>query len=84
MKWWKKMFFHLVARTMVNVMVIYNKQQPQRRRLRFSQFLMICGEGLVEGVSTTAAGPSHGAHLVGKTSRLVGRHYTVLKIIDLV
>ncbi|CAK1581773.1 unnamed protein product [Parnassius mnemosyne] len=75
MKWWKKMFFHLVARAMVNSMVIYNKQQPARRQLRFSQFLMACGEGIVPARSTDDAGPSHGAHLIAKTSRLVGRHF---------
>ena len=30
MKWWKEMFFHLVARAAVNAYVRYNKMRPQQ------------------------------------------------------
>lgn len=75
MKWWKKMFFNLVARAMVNAYVIYNKSSTQPRRLRFSQFLMPCGEELVETASADEPGPSSGPHFVGKGTRLIGRHF---------
>ncbi|CAG5033836.1 unnamed protein product [Parnassius apollo] len=75
MKWWKKMFFNLVARSLVNAYILYNKSREQRRRLRFSQFLMDSGEQLVETASDAEAGPSHGPHAVGTSTRLVGRHF---------
>ncbi|KAI5636944.1 transposase IS4 domain-containing protein [Phthorimaea operculella] len=75
MKWWKKMFFHLVARAMVNAYVIFNKSRTQRRRKRFSQFLMTCGEDLVESAALDAPVAPRGPHFVGKSSRLVGRHF---------
>lgn len=75
MKWWKKMFFNLVARAMVNSYVIYNKSRNQRRRPKFSQFLMNCGDKLVETASADEPGPSHGPHFVGKSTRLTGRHF---------
>ncbi|XP_050678936.1 piggyBac transposable element-derived protein 4-like [Leptidea sinapis] len=70
-----KKFFNLVARSLVNAYILYNKSREQRRRLRFSQFLMDCGEQLVETASDAEAGPSRGPHAVGTSTRLVGRHF---------
>lgn len=75
MKWWKKMFFNLVARAMVNAYVIYNKSRSQRRRPRFSQFLMECGDQLLQTAPEAEPGPSRGPHHVGSSTRLVGRHF---------
>lgn len=76
MKWWKKMFFNLVARALVNAYVIYNKSSNNTgRKLRFLQFLMTCGEELVQHASLDDAGPSRGPHHTGMTSRLTGRHF---------
>lgn len=59
MKCWKKKF-HLVARAIVNSLVIYNQSRTQRRKPRFSHFLMTCGESLVQSVAPdAAAGSSH-------------------------
>lgn len=75
-KWWKKKIFHIIARAMVNCLVIYNQSRTQRRKLRFSHFLMTCGESLVQSAAPdAAAGSSHGPHFAGIVTRLVGRHF---------
>jgi hypothetical protein len=76
MKWWKKMFFHLTARAMVNAYVLFNMSRTQRKRQHFSHFLMRCGEELVGAeVPGDVAGPSHGPHGSVTSSRLIGRHF---------
>ncbi|CAG4958746.1 unnamed protein product [Colias eurytheme] len=51
------------------------RRTPYRRKLQFSQFLMTCGEELVQHASLDDAGPSRGPHHTGMTSRLTGRHF---------
>ncbi|GBP72432.1 PiggyBac transposable element-derived protein 4 [Eumeta japonica] len=75
MKWWKKMFFHLLARSMVNAYIIYNKLNTNSCRTRFSHFLTRIVEVIAEdGANEEQQGLSSGQHVSG-TSRLTGRHF---------
>ncbi|XP_045775766.1 piggyBac transposable element-derived protein 4-like [Maniola jurtina] len=78
MKWWKKMFFHLVVRAMVNAYIIYYKmKEPERRRKGFANFLTHCGEAMAQdGGYTEEEQQSAGLYdyTPGTIPRLIGRH----------
>lgn len=76
MKWWKKMFFHFVARSMVNSYIIYNKSRPENKSQGFAKYLTDCGEAMaLEAGLDEAQQLTRGPHANANATRLNGRHF---------
>lgn len=73
MKWWKKMFFHLFIRSVVNSFILFKKtrENPNHSSVTLYNFMIAVGEKLGEmgGQEVSSANPATSA------DRLSGRHF---------
>lgn len=74
MKWWKKIFFHLLVTAMSNAYIMYKLTVPEKMRKEGQEFRLEVAKGLLEGWTRRTSLPGRPS-LGPSPSRLVGRHF---------
>ena len=74
MKWWKKIFFHLLVTAMSNAYIMYKLTVPEKTRKEGHEFRLEIAKGLLEGWIRRQSLPGRPS-LGPSPSRLVGCHF---------
>jgi hypothetical protein len=74
MKWWKKVFFHLVVTSLSNAYVLYRKHVPVVQQKKADKFRLNVAKGLLEGYERQNSKPGRRS-TQDNPMRLTGRHF---------